>query len=172
MSIHLRFGLPFLLPSTSILVTLSPTHSSSILTTCPYHFLTSVVPLILSFLILSIFLRSQIQLNILISATSNFFSSAFFAAYVSARTPLSVLQTSCIHFPWPSSWILCNTEPLIRSCNVSIRTLLNELFPRTGRYRSPSSATVDPRYSKSSHSVQFLSLQIYVWVLITITYTY
>ena len=64
-SIHLRFGLPLLLfPGTSIPVTLLPTYSSSLLNTCPYHFNllsctfldispTFVVPLILSFLILS-----------------------------------------------------------------------------------------------------------------------
>ena len=65
LSIHLRFGLPLLLfPGTSIPNTLFPTYSSSLLETCPYHFNllsctfldispTFVVPLILSFLILS-----------------------------------------------------------------------------------------------------------------------
>ena len=64
-SIHLRFGLHLLLfPGTSIPVALLPTYSSSLLNTCPYHFNllsctfldispTFVVPLILSFLILS-----------------------------------------------------------------------------------------------------------------------
>ena len=38
-SIHLRFGLPLLLfPGTSIAITLLPTYSSSLLSTCPYHF--------------------------------------------------------------------------------------------------------------------------------------
>ena len=65
LSIHLLFGLPLLLfPGTSIAITLLPTYSSSLLSTCPYHFNllsctfldispTFVVPLILSFLILS-----------------------------------------------------------------------------------------------------------------------
>ena len=64
--------------------------------TRPYHFIllscsflntspTSVVPLILSFLILSNSVTPHIHLNILISATSNFFSCAFFTAHVSAR---------------------------------------------------------------------------------------
>ena len=65
LSIHLRFGLPLLLfPDTSIPNTLFPTYSSSLLETCPYHFNllsctfldispTFVVPLILSFIILS-----------------------------------------------------------------------------------------------------------------------
>ena len=95
-SIHLRFGLPLLLfPGTSIPITLLPTYSSSLHNTCPYHFNllsctfldispTFVVPLILSFLILSSWLNPLIHLNILISATSNFFSCAFFTAQVSA----------------------------------------------------------------------------------------
>ena len=52
------------------------------------HFLdilsTFVVPLILSFLILSILVTPLIHLNILTSATSNFFSCPFFTAHVSA----------------------------------------------------------------------------------------
>ena len=39
LSNHLRFGIPLLLfPGTSILITLLPTYSSSLLETCPYHF--------------------------------------------------------------------------------------------------------------------------------------
>ena len=45
---------------------------------------TFVVPLIISFLILSSLVAPLIHLNILISATSNFFSCAFFTAQVSA----------------------------------------------------------------------------------------
>ena len=94
LSNHLRFGLPLLLfPYTSIPITLLPTYSSSLLKTCPYHFNllsctfldichTFVVPLILSFLILSGLVTPLIHLNILISATSNFFSCAFFTAHV------------------------------------------------------------------------------------------
>ena len=64
-------------------ITLLTTYSSSLLSTCQYHFnlrsctfldisLTFVVPLILSFLILSSLVTPLIHLNILISATSNF----------------------------------------------------------------------------------------------------
>ena len=93
---HLRFGLPLLLFSgTSIAITLLPTYSSSLLSECPYHFNllsctfldispTIVVPLILSFIILSSLVTPLFHLNILISATSNFFSCAFFTAQVSA----------------------------------------------------------------------------------------
>ena len=98
LSNHLRFGLPLLLfPGTSIPITLFPTYSSSLLETSPYHFNllsctfldiypTFVVPLILSFLILSILVTPLIHLNILISATSNFFSCAFFTAHVYINT--------------------------------------------------------------------------------------
>ena len=83
LSNHLRFGLPLLpFPGTSIPITLFPKYSSSLPETCPYHFNllsctfldishTFVVPLILSFLILSILVTPLIHLNIIISATSN-----------------------------------------------------------------------------------------------------
>ena len=112
LSIHLRFGLPLLLfPGTSIPNTLFPTYSSSLLETCPYHFNllsctfldispTFVFPLILSFLILSILVTPLIHLNILISATSNFFSCAFFTAHVSAPYIIAGLTTVLYTFPW------------------------------------------------------------------------
>ena len=105
LSKHLRFGLPLLLfLGTSIPVTLLPKYSSSLLNTCPYHFNllsctfldispTFVVPLILSFLILSSLVTPLIHLNILISATSNFFSCAFFTAHVSALYIIAGLTT-------------------------------------------------------------------------------
>ena len=111
LSNHLRFGLPLLLfPGTSIAITLLHMYSSALLSTCPYHFNllsctfldispTSAVPLILSFLILSSFVNPLIHINILISATSNFFSCAFFTAQVSHRTSLLVLQLYCILSP-------------------------------------------------------------------------
>ena len=82
LSIHLRFGLPLLLfPGTSIPNTLFPAYSSSLLETCPYHFNllsctfldispTFVVPLILSFLILSI-LVTLFHANIVLYLTSH-----------------------------------------------------------------------------------------------------
>ena len=105
LSNHLRFGLPLLLfPGTSILITLLPTYSFSLLNTCPYHFNllsctfldishTFVVRLILSFLILSSLVTPLIHLNILISATSNFFSCAFFTAQFSAPYIIAGLTT-------------------------------------------------------------------------------
>ena len=54
---------------------------------------TFVVPLILSFLILSSLVTPLIHLNILISATSNFFSCAFFTAQVSAPYIIAGLTT-------------------------------------------------------------------------------
>ena len=71
LSNHLLLGLPlFLLPCTFITIVLLPTQCSSLRITCPYHFNllsctffvispTFVVPLILSFLILSMQLRNS-----------------------------------------------------------------------------------------------------------------
>ena len=93
-SAHLFFGLPLLLPCTSIPIALFPTYSS-ILITCPYHRIlrsrtffeisspTFVFPLIFSFLILSNLVTPHIHRNVFISATS-IFSCAFFTAHVSA----------------------------------------------------------------------------------------
>ena len=118
LSSHLRFGLPLLLfPGTSIPVTLLPMYSSSLLETCPYHFnllsctfldisLTSVFPLILSFLILSILVTPLIHFNILISATSNFFSCAFIIAHVSALYSIAGLTTVLYTFPLTLNLIL------------------------------------------------------------------
>ena len=113
LSNHLRFILPLLLfPGTSITTTLLPTYSSSLLNTCPYHFNllsctfldispTFVVPLILSFLIMSSLVTPLIHLNILISATSNFFSCIVLSSLPKSRhrTSLLVLQMSCILSP-------------------------------------------------------------------------
>ena len=95
----LCFGLPLLLfPGTSITITIFPTHSSSLLKTCPYHFNllsctfldispTFAAPLILSYLIMSSLVAPlNTHLNILITATSNFFSCAFLTAQLSIGT--------------------------------------------------------------------------------------
>ena len=120
LSNHLRFGLPLLLfTGTSIAITLLPTYSSSLLNTCPYHFNlhsctfldispTFVVPLILSFLILSSFVTPLVHLNIFISATSNLFSCAFVTAQVSAPHIIAGLTTRKLilrshRIPIPSS---------------------------------------------------------------------
>ena len=75
LSNHLHFGLPLLLfPGTSIPISLLPTYLSSLLNTCPYHFNllsctfldispTFVVPLILSFLIMSSLVTPLIHPN-------------------------------------------------------------------------------------------------------------
>ena len=99
----LLFGLPLLLlPCTSIPITLFPTYSSSLIITCPYHRIlrswaffeispTFVLPLIFSFLILSNLVTPHTHRNIFISATSIFFSFAFFNASVSAPYTISRL---------------------------------------------------------------------------------
>ena len=107
LSNHLLLGLPLKIPSPmcfhfhrppSYAVLLSSHHMPII----PYHFnflswnsfaffLTFVVPLILSFLILSSFVTPHIHRSIHISATSNFFSCAFFNAHVSAPHTSAVI---------------------------------------------------------------------------------
>ena len=109
LSIHLRFGLPLLLPFTSILITLFPTYSSSLLMTCQFRlnllscnfldvFPTFDAPLITSFLILSIFVTPRIDLNIFISAMSNV-SCTLFASHVSALYIIACLITGLYTFP-------------------------------------------------------------------------
>ena len=118
LSNHSHFCLHLIL-FPGIPITLVPTHSSSLLNTCPYHFNllsctfldispTFVVPLILSFLILSSLVTSLIHLNILISATSNFFSCAFFIAHVSAPYIIASLTTVLYTFP-------LTLKPILRS---------------------------------------------------------
>ena len=111
LSIHFLFGLPLLLfPCTSIAITLLPTYSSSLLSTCPYHFNllsctfldispTFVVPLILSFLILSSLVTPLIHLNI--PFPPHLTSSLVLSSLPKSRhrTSLLVLQLSCILSP-------------------------------------------------------------------------
>ena len=155
LSNHLRFGLPLLLfPGTSIPITLFPTYSSSLLETCPYHFNllscifldvspTFVVTLILSFLILSILVTPLIQLNIIISATSNFFSCAFFTAHDSAPYIIDGLTTVLYTFPLILKLILRSHR---------IPDILFQFFHPDcilfviSASKSPFSANVAPRY--------------------------
>ena len=117
-SIHLRFGLPLrLLPRTSISITLLPTYSSSLRFTWPNHcsvlsciFLeistTFVIPLIFSFLILSILVTPHIHLSIFILPTSNFFSCLFFNGHVSAPYIIAGLTTVLYTLPLIFTFIL------------------------------------------------------------------
>ena len=102
LSNHFRFGLPLLLfHVTSVTITLLPTHSSSLLNTCPYHCKllsytvldispTFTIPLIISFLNLSSLVTQLIHLNTLISATY----CDFFTAHVHWFLPgFSLLHT-------------------------------------------------------------------------------
>ena len=105
LSNHLRFGLPHLQPHHYL--------AYVYVKTCPYHFHllsctfldvspTFVVPLILSFLILSSLVTPLIHLDILISATSNFFSCDFFTVHVSA--------------PYMIAICIMNIAPAFREC--------------------------------------------------------
>ena len=97
LSNHSHFGLPLLL---------FPAPPSPSLSCLRIHFLfsihahtisTFVVPLIHSFLILSSLVTPLIHLNILISATSNFFSCAFFIAHVSAPYIIQIIMVKVSH---------------------------------------------------------------------------
>ena len=155
LSNHLRFGLPLLLfPGTSIAIILLPTYSSSLLSTCQYHFNllsctfldispTPVVPLILSCLNLSSLVTPHIHLNILISPTSNFFSCAFFTAQVSAPYIIAGLTNVLYAFPLTLKLIL-------RSHRIPY-TLFQFSHPDyilcvISASKSPFSANVAPRY--------------------------
>ena len=155
LSIHLLFGFTLLLfPCTSIAITLLPTHSSSLISTCPYHFNllsctfldispTFVVPIILSFLILSSLVTPLIHLIILISATSNFFYCAFFTAQVSAPYIIAGLTTVLYTFP-------LTPKRILRSHRIPV--ILFQFFHPDcilcviSASKSPFSANVVPRY--------------------------
>ena len=78
------------------------------LLSCTFFYIspTFVVPLILSFLILSRLATPLIRLDILISATSNFFSCAFFTAHVSAPYIIAGLTTVLYTLPLTLKLIL------------------------------------------------------------------
>ena len=110
-SIHIRFGLPFLLfPGTSTNITVLPHNPSSLLITCPCHFInlrsctfldispTFVVPH-KAFVpyILTNCVTPHIRLNIPVSATCNFPACAFLTAHVSVPSAcLPVCLTVCL----------------------------------------------------------------------------
>ena len=142
------FGLPLLLfPSTTIPITPLPTYSSSLLETCPCllscTFLdispTFVVPLILSFLILSSLMTPLIHLNILISATSNFFSCAFFTAHVSVPYIIAGPTTFLYTSPWLSNLFFGLTESLIPSSCLSILIVFYASSPHPSLHSLPMS---------------------------------
>ena len=96
LSIHLCFGLPFLLfPSTSILIIFVTTYSSSLLMTCPYHFNLLWNPDFLGYFShfccppfipysVHLFNTTHPSQHRHFCHVSNFFCRAFFAANVSA----------------------------------------------------------------------------------------
>ena len=125
-SINLLFGLPrFLFPGNSILSILLPIYPSSFLRRCPYHlslasrvfslnFPTCAVPLMYSFLILSILVTPNENRNIFNSATSISASCLFVSATVSNPYNIAGLTATLytfpftlaglVHLPFHSSW--------------------------------------------------------------------
>ena len=115
-SINLFYGLPrFLFPDNSIISILLPICPSSFLRTCPYHLSlasrvfspnrpTSAVPLMYSFLIVSIPVTPNENRIIFNSATS--ISSSCFLSVPLAPTRTTLLVSLChiVHLPFHSSW--------------------------------------------------------------------
>ena len=111
-SINLLFGLPrFLFPGNSIFSILLPIYPSSFLSTCPYHLSlasrvfspnrpTCAVPLMYSFLILSILVTPNENRNIFNSATSISASCLFVSATVSNPYNIAGLTATLYTFPF------------------------------------------------------------------------
>ena len=111
-SINLLFGLSrFLFPGNSILSILLPIYPSSFLRRCPYHlslasrffsqnFPTSAVPLMYSFLILSIRVTPNENHNIFNSATSISASCLFVSVTVSNPYNIAGLTATLYTFPF------------------------------------------------------------------------
>ena len=146
----------FLLPRTFIFIALLPTYCSSLLITCPYHFkllswtsfLTShtfVVPLILSFLILSGFVPPHIHRSILV----NFLRPPVYFP-VPSSTPMSLprtisagLNTVVYTFPLIFTFIFLshNTPDILFQYFHPLCTLWG-----TSPSSSLSSINIDPSY--------------------------
>ncbi|KAF7663340.1 hypothetical protein LDENG_00211810, partial [Lucifuga dentata] len=158
-SINLLFGLPLgLLPGSSNLSILLPICSLSLLCTCPNHLslasltlspkhLTCAVPLMYSFLILSILVTPKENLSILVSATSSSASCLFLSATVSKPYNIAGLTTVLYTFPF----ILAETL----LSHITPDTFLHPFQPACTRFftsfpHSPLLWTVDPKYLKSS----------------------
>ena len=116
LSNHLPLGLPlFLLLCTFISITLRPSYVvllSSHHVSIPHQppcleFLcyspppTFVVPLILSFLILSSFVTPRTHRSILISVTSNLFPCAFFNAHIYVSAPYTIAGLTTVLYTFP-----------------------------------------------------------------------
>ena len=104
---------------------------------------TFIVPLILSFLILSSLVTPLIHLKILISATSNFFSCAFFTAHISALYIIAGLTTVLHTFPLTLKLIIRShriPDTLFQSFH------LDCIICVISASKSPFSANVAPRF--------------------------
>ena len=158
-SINLLVGLPcFLFPGNSIISVILPIYPLSFHRTCPYHtslasrFIspnhqTCVVPLMYSFLILSIVVTSNENRNIFNSATSISASCLFVSATVSNPCNIGSLTATLYTFPF--------TVKCTRLSQLTHDILLHPfhhactLFLTALPY-SPLLCTVKPRHLKSS----------------------
>ena len=158
-SINLIFGLPrFLFPGNSIISILLSIHPSSFLRTCPYHLSlasrvfspnrpTCALPLMYSFMIVSILVTLNENRNIFNSATSISASCLFVSATVFNPYNIAGLTATLYTFPF--------TLAATRLSQITPDILLQPLHPActlffTSLPHSPLLCTVEPRYLKSS----------------------
>ena len=158
-SIHLLFGLPrFLFPGNSIISILLQIYPSSFLRRYPYHislasrvyspnFPTCAVPLMYSFLILSILVTPNENRNIFNSATSISACCLFVSATVSNPYNIAGLTATLYTFPFTLAGTLLSQitpdiilHPFHPACNLFFTSLPH----------SPLRCTVESRYLKSS----------------------
>ena len=155
---NLLFGLPlFLFFGNSISIIFLPTHSWSLLMTCPYHLSlpslifipnrsTLMVPLMYLFLILSFLFIPVANLNIFISATSISSTCFFVTATVSSPYTIAGITTELYTFPFTLAGNLLS--------QITPDTFLHPLHPNcallfTSLSQLPLSCTVDPKYLNS-----------------------
>ena len=177
-SINLLFGLPrFLFPGNSIFSILLPIYPSSFLSTCPYHLSlasrvfspnrpTCAVPLMYSFLILSILVTPNENRNIFNSATSISASCLFVSATVSNPYNIAGLTATLYTFPFT----LADT----RLSQITPDILLQPFHPActlffTSLPHSPLLCTVEPRYLKSS---TFATLHFHCALILPLIHTH
>ena len=148
----------FLFPGNSILGILLPIYPSSFLRRCPYqlslasrvfspNFPTCAVPLMYSFLILSILVTPNAKCNIFSSATSISASCLFVSATVSNPYDIAGLTATVYTFPFTLACTLLS--------QITPGILLHPFHPArtlffTSLQHSPLLCTVEPRYLKSS----------------------
>ena len=172
-SINLLFGLPrFLFPGNSILSILLPIYPSSFLRRCPYHlslasrvfspnFPTCAVPLMYSFLILSILVTPNENCNFFNSATSISASCLFASATVSNPYNIAGLTATLYTFPFTLAGTLLS--------QITPDTLLHPFHPACTLFFTFSSSPVSrlpvpcSRCRSQCHQQTSWSMELPLW---------